>query len=588
MKPKNVLQRVAEALGPDAGAMVDGWVRSFVYLFSSLPQLLVRALNEVGGSGKHGNPTGNGSLEGPPLEHPHQHTHQPLIPRRIERLQELTPCPLSAAGQERLDVFQRVSILPIGSSTPLPDRLDLDVEVPNVAEGSTDPLELLPQTSRPSRKRLDEKTQRRPEPPGRHAHVVELFRVFPQPGSSLLGQEDVKLAAKYSEGDLADGHRALDNRRPEVRSRRSRSTQDDEARLELGHLGLQKAAGMPEFLDEGSQRRAVRVMDLHLDTLEPNRLAPVADRDSRPIQSDLAGRAAVEQEREGPPHGPDLEQVGEGVFPRDQPDTSSDRTLALEKSFEVRLRERLRDLSSPPDSSNRRRHRLEGRFGRPAATTHPQGEARTVEAPVGRIDIRVDQPARRHRDDVDPMTDQIRRCVRHGRGPSTPRVQPPLDRSKIDSVELPLDLLVVVWGRPGPLLFARCGHGRADGAGGRESTSRKDIDQAASVRVVHLSFIFISGKRASGLGAKCGHEGRVTRCLPPGQACQGRRGIVWRQGERAVEVAVVHRPAYDDWTFPKGKLVPGEEEDVGALSEVEEETGLRCKLERFVGSTRYG
>ena len=64
-------------------------------------------------------------------------------------------------------------------------------------------------------------------------------------------------------------------------------------------------------------------------------------------------------------------------------------------------------------------------------------------------------------------------------------------------------------------------------------------------------------------------------------------GIVWRQGERAVEVAVVHRPGYDDWTFPKGKLVPGEEEDVGALREVEEETGLRCKLERFVGSTRY-
>ncbi len=62
---------------------------------------------------------------------------------------------------------------------------------------------------------------------------------------------------------------------------------------------------------------------------------------------------------------------------------------------------------------------------------------------------------------------------------------------------------------------------------------------------------------------------------------------MWRQGESVVEVALVHRPAYDDWTFPKGKLVPGEEEDEGALREVAEETGLRCRLERFIGSTRY-
>lgn len=64
-------------------------------------------------------------------------------------------------------------------------------------------------------------------------------------------------------------------------------------------------------------------------------------------------------------------------------------------------------------------------------------------------------------------------------------------------------------------------------------------------------------------------------------------GIVWRQGQNDVEVALVHRPAYDDWTFPKGKLAQGEEEDVGALREVEEETGLRCTLERFIGKTRY-
>ena len=41
-----------------------------------------------------------------------------------------------------------------------------------------------------------------------------------------------------------------------------------------------------------------------------------------------------------------------------------------------------------------------------------------------------------------------------------------------------------------------------------------------------------------------------------------------------VEVALIHRPAYDDWTLPKGKLNPGETHEEAALREVKEETGL--------------
>jgi 8-oxo-dGTP diphosphatase len=55
-------------------------------------------------------------------------------------------------------------------------------------------------------------------------------------------------------------------------------------------------------------------------------------------------------------------------------------------------------------------------------------------------------------------------------------------------------------------------------------------------------------------------------------------GLVWRRGERGLEVVLVHRPKYDDWTFPKGKLDPGESWEDAALREVEEETGLRCRL----------
>ena len=54
-------------------------------------------------------------------------------------------------------------------------------------------------------------------------------------------------------------------------------------------------------------------------------------------------------------------------------------------------------------------------------------------------------------------------------------------------------------------------------------------------------------------------------------------GVVWRRGDEGVEVAVVHRPRYDDWSLPKGKLDRGEGWHAAAVREVEEETGLRCE-----------
>jgi 8-oxo-dGTP diphosphatase len=65
-------------------------------------------------------------------------------------------------------------------------------------------------------------------------------------------------------------------------------------------------------------------------------------------------------------------------------------------------------------------------------------------------------------------------------------------------------------------------------------------------------------------------------------------GVVWRPtagGDRVY--AVVHRPAYDDWTLPKGKLADGESEVEGALREVEEETGMSCRVDRPIGTTSY-
>lgn len=64
-------------------------------------------------------------------------------------------------------------------------------------------------------------------------------------------------------------------------------------------------------------------------------------------------------------------------------------------------------------------------------------------------------------------------------------------------------------------------------------------------------------------------------------------GVVLRRGNGETEVLLVHRPKYDDWTFPKGKALSGESDEDCALREVEEETGLRCALDAELPGTAY-
>lgn len=60
-----------------------------------------------------------------------------------------------------------------------------------------------------------------------------------------------------------------------------------------------------------------------------------------------------------------------------------------------------------------------------------------------------------------------------------------------------------------------------------------------------------------------------------------------RDGRDGVEVALIHRPAHDDWSLPKGKLDPGEHPLLGALREIEEETGFVATAGRPLGELRY-
>jgi 8-oxo-dGTP pyrophosphatase MutT (NUDIX family) len=64
-------------------------------------------------------------------------------------------------------------------------------------------------------------------------------------------------------------------------------------------------------------------------------------------------------------------------------------------------------------------------------------------------------------------------------------------------------------------------------------------------------------------------------------------GVLRRVGPDGLEVLLVHRPRYDDWTFPKGKAIAGETDEETALREVEEETGIRATLGVELPSSRY-
>lgn len=64
-------------------------------------------------------------------------------------------------------------------------------------------------------------------------------------------------------------------------------------------------------------------------------------------------------------------------------------------------------------------------------------------------------------------------------------------------------------------------------------------------------------------------------------------GAVWRRRDGGLEVVLVHRPRYDDWSLPKGKVDPGETDEEAAVREVEEEAGVVGRLGPELATTTY-
>jgi 8-oxo-dGTP pyrophosphatase MutT (NUDIX family) len=73
----------------------------------------------------------------------------------------------------------------------------------------------------------------------------------------------------------------------------------------------------------------------------------------------------------------------------------------------------------------------------------------------------------------------------------------------------------------------------------------------------------------------------------PTEVIQAAGGLVIRRQDGELQIAIVHRPVHQDWSYPKGKLEEGETLEEAAQREVFEETGFICRLLRFIGHTDY-
>jgi 8-oxo-dGTP diphosphatase len=75
---------------------------------------------------------------------------------------------------------------------------------------------------------------------------------------------------------------------------------------------------------------------------------------------------------------------------------------------------------------------------------------------------------------------------------------------------------------------------------------------------------------------------------PTGKVVRAAGGVIWRKGKSGrIEILLVHRPRYDDWSFPKGKLGKAESHRDGAIREVREETGLRVTMGPELAPAEY-
>ena len=440
----------------------------------------------------------------------------------------------------------------------------LHVEIAHGTEHAAQPAQLLAEHLGPHGEDVGEQRQRGAQATGRHPHVVELLGVLTEACPRLLGAHHRQLPAQDGEGELAHRRVAGDRGRAEVGWTGDLLAHGEEARLELRQPRRLEPARRPQLLDDRVQR--IEPLGPHLD-LDPAQLRgslPAPDDDHGVVERDLGGVDAADPQGEGTAPGPDLQDLAQAVRADDGAQPAPDGSVGPERGDAGR-RQDLGHLEALAQAAALGRAGvLQGDLVVPAAPPGADDEPGTGDAPVVGVEVGVDQPPWR------PGQCRDRPAVtgldREGRQ----RGEPTLDRSQVEGVELPFDLDGI--GLAPLSLVPGVGH----------------AGQATARRRRHHGPPIAADRPVGGGNLPAVARRAMTAELPsPTDVVQAAGGLVVRRHHGALQIVVVHRPEQQDWSFPKGKLDPRETFEAAALREVREETGMACRLLRFIGHTEY-
>ena len=366
--------------------------------------------------------------------------HQLLVAWGVERREHprarLAPHLLEPRAQR----FEGVALLELLGVRP--QRLELHVEVADVAEHARDPAQIVAQRDEVGRQCVGEEPQRGAHPPAGDAHVVQRLDFLAEPRARLVREVGAQLAAQGRVGDRHETRAAVVLERAEVgrigRAQRGRG----EAGLELRAAGGRQSGAFQQLPRERLDRlEAALAADLELQAPQLDRRAAAVpypiQLDRGAVEGDLGQHgvalAEVEAAALGAQHEqrPQLAHAGHGAH------ALRDRAGAGQQRQAVRSREALVDLTAPARAAAGGGARLQRRLRRAAAVAHAQHEAGAMERPIAGLEVEVEQLA---------LIARLQPQVGGGRGAA----HAALGLGEVVDGELPLDFLVVeVRGRAG-------------------------------------------------------------------------------------------------------------------------------------------
>src|SRR5258707_7094106 len=343
--------------------------------------------------------------------------------------------------------FQGFDAFPIGFRQLAAERLQFtqsDVQVARLAESTQYFLERRPNPQKRRGQRRLELAQDGVQSAAGDAQVVQLFRIVSQTGTGLVQIPGRQVAAQVSEGNLDDRHGSVYRRRCEFRCR-SRCQANRFEALRVLCVGRRfECTVASERLDQRLKRLVGLGESFHLDALHARLGLAVRARDDGFIEGDLTQLLCLvfSADCESLPRGAYFEQWQQSVRTTHGVYTRSDRPSRLSKRLAGRVFQGFAQLPAVCDLGARGMKRFERRFRLPGLRADAQREARTMDSPVIRVQVGIEDLLSGARLENEPADRAV-------------VGQPAANGAKIRGRELPFHFSSIL--STGPLLLYRVG-----------------------------------------------------------------------------------------------------------------------------------